>query len=311
MTEPLCWSHVPGKDNPADLVTRGVFAEQLVTSDTWLKGPAFLTDGSVRCETDAVAAHPHVVAAEQSSSVKVSVDTSGKFRELVFKVDRWSSFVMSIRVVGWVLQFINNMTNAKPHRKSGTLSFDELTHSKQQLILSVQQHAYAEEIAALRQGRSISRASKIAKLSPFLSEDGLLRVSGRIQFAKLSYEEKHPIILPKSHLSMLLVRSHHQMLKHAGVVTMIATLRCQFWVVVLRRIAKTVKPECVACQKQEAVACDQPMAPLPSDRVTRSPPFNVTGIDHAGPLYCSDFLIASSICCCSHVPLPELCILNW
>ena len=37
------------------------------------------------------------------------------------------------------------------------------------------------------------------------------------------------------------------------------------------------------------MACDQPMAPLPSDRVRRSPPFNVTGIDHAGPLYCSDF----------------------
>ena len=163
LTEPLCWSHCPGKDNPVDLVTKGVFAEQLVTSDTWLKGPAFLTDGSVRCETDAVAAHSHVVAAEQSSSVTVSVDTSGQFRELVFKLDRWSSFVKSIRVVGWVLRFINNMKNAKPHRKSGTLSFDELTHSKHQLILSVKQHAYADEIAALRQGRSISRGSKIAK----------------------------------------------------------------------------------------------------------------------------------------------------
>ena len=31
------------------------------------------------------------------------------------------------------------------------------------------------------------------------------------------------------------------------------------------------------------------MAPLTGDRVTRSPPFSVTGIDHAGPLYCSDY----------------------
>ena len=62
----------------------------------------------------------------------------------MFKVDRWSSFVKSIRVVVWVLRFINNMKNAKPHPKSGTLSFDELTHSKHQLILSIQQHAYAE-----------------------------------------------------------------------------------------------------------------------------------------------------------------------
>ena len=66
LTEPLCWSHCPGKDNPADLVTRGVFAEQLITSDTWLKGPVYLTDGSVGCEATVEAA---VVVAEQSSSV--------------------------------------------------------------------------------------------------------------------------------------------------------------------------------------------------------------------------------------------------
>ena len=112
-------------------------------------------------------------------------------------------------MVWWVLRFINNIQNAKPHRKSGTLSFDELTRSKHQLFLPVQQHAYGEEIPSLSLGRSISRTSKITKLSPFLSDDGLLRVGGRMQFDKLSYEEKHPIILPKSHVSMLLVRSHH------------------------------------------------------------------------------------------------------
>ena len=86
-------------------------------------------------------------------------------------------------------------------------------------------------------------------------------MGGRIQFAKLSFEEKHPIILPKSHVSMLLVRSHHRMMKHAGVATMISTLRCQFWIVGLRRMAKKVKRECIACQKQDAVACAQPRAP--------------------------------------------------
>ena len=53
-------------------------------------------------------------------------------------------------------------------------------------------------------------------------------MGGRIQFAKLSFEEKHPVILPKSHVSMLLVRSHHRMMKYAGVATMISTLRCHF-----------------------------------------------------------------------------------
>ena len=113
-------------------------------------------------------------------------------------------------------------------------------------------------------------------------------MGGRIQFAKLLFEEKHSIILPKSHVSMLVVRSHHRIMKHAGVATMISTLRGQFWIVGLRRMAQKVKRESIACRKQDDVACAQPRAPLPGGRVTRSQPFIVTCIDHAGPLYGSD-----------------------
>ena len=57
---------------------------------------------------------------------------------------------------------------------------------------------------------------------------------------------------------------------------------------VLRRIAKRVKRMCVSCQCQDSAACTQPMAPLPEERVNPTVPFAVTGLDHAGPLYCCD-----------------------
>ena len=41
-------------------------------------------------------------------------------------------------------------------------------------------------------------------------------------------------------------------------------------------------------EDEDARACKQAMAPLPEDRVKKSPPFSVIGIDHAGPLFCSD-----------------------
>ena len=77
-------------------------------------------------------------------------------------------------------------------------------------------------------------------------------------------------------------------MKHAGVSTLISAVRKIYWVFGLRRIAKRVKRMCVSCQCQDSPACTQPMAPLPEERVNPAVPFAVTGLDHAGPLYCCD-----------------------
>ena len=74
-------------------------------------------------------------------------------------------------------------------------------------------------------------------------------------------------------------------MKHGGVSAMISALRNTFWIVGVRRIAKRVKKECVSCQKQDTVACGQPMSPLPDVRVNQATPFAVTGLDHAGPVF--------------------------
>jgi hypothetical protein len=97
------------------------------------------------------------------------------------------------------------------------------------------------------------------------------------------------VILPKGHLSKILVRSQHYLLKHAGVETLITTLRDEYWIVGLRRLAKSVKSECYRCQVVDSRACNQFAAPLPSARVQQSSVFAVSGLDHAGPLFCLDF----------------------
>ena len=116
----------------------------------------------------------------------------------------------------------------------------------------------------------------------------LLRMEGRLQFSHLSFDEKHPILLPKCHLAVLLVRFQPVLMKHAGVSTMITALRKCYLIIGVRRIAKPVKITCASCQRQDAAACSQPMAPLPPERVNPAAPFAVTGLDHAGPLYCCD-----------------------
>ena len=54
-------------------------------------------------------------------------------------------------------------------------------------------------------------------MDPILEDNGLLRVRGRLSSADMSWEEKHPVILPKNHhVSTLLVRQYHEKVAHQG-----------------------------------------------------------------------------------------------
>ena len=125
-------------------------------------------------------------------------------------------------------------------RRKGDLSFDELQVAKQCLIRAEQENVFSAELDALRKGRTIPKCSPLVKLSPFVAEDGFLCIQGRLQFSQLSWEEKHPIILPKSRLTLLLTRFQHSLMKHAGVSALISSLRNQFWILGFRCLAKHV-----------------------------------------------------------------------
>ena len=210
------------------------------------------------------------------------------------------------------------MRKTKADRVVGDLTYDELQAAKHQLIQCVQEHQYATELAALRQGRSVPKGNSIVKLTPFIVEDGLLRVQGRLQHPSLSCDEKHPIILPKWHLALLVTRFQHVLMKHGRVSAMISALRNTSWIVGVRRIAKHVKKNCLPCQKQDTVACGQSMSPLPNVRVNQATPFAVTGLDHTGPVYTCDspgkkfwiLMFTCGVICAIHLELVQLCLLR-
>jgi hypothetical protein len=82
-----------------------------------------------------------------------------------------------------------------------------------------------------------------------MDDDGLLRMGSRLSHSDLSWEEKHPVILPKCYVIFLLVRQHHILLNHGGVETLVTSLRDSMWIVGVRPMAKSVVKHCVACQQ--------------------------------------------------------------
>lgn len=162
----------------------------------------------------------------------------------------------------------------------------ELEGARRTLFSCIQKQHYAVELEALRSGKQIPRNSPLLKLSPFLDQEGLLRLKRRLQFSDLAYKERHRLILPPCHGAFLLVRGQHIILGHARVGTMITVIRGNYWIFGLRCLAKMVKYKCFPCKQLDAKVCGQPVAPLPKLRVQQVPAFSMLGMDFSGLIYC-------------------------
>jgi len=282
LLDPSCRRHVPGSINPADLLTRGLSAPALVRDPRWIEGPDF----------DAIMTHesPVDASAVVHTLPELCLVSASEPHEnvQVIDMDRFSTYQKLSRALAWALRFISNCRSAVRSRHRGELEANELRASERMLIKQSQSAAFSEDIHRLSNGLPVSRRSSLLSLSPFIDDDGLMRKKTRLQESHLTYDAKHPIILPRDRLSLLLVRSHHFASKHAGVGALMARIQASHWIVGLRCLAKRVKHECVYCRRYDARHCDQMPAPLPAARVQQSPPFTVVGLDYAGPLYCAD-----------------------
>ena len=291
LVPPHSWHHCKGTDNPSDLLTRGISSQELMASEFWLRGPIFLRENTETWPlSDPVYQSEALdieVLKEEKKNPNLPVLLSTQNAPKIFPLERWSSFTKAIRVVGYVLKFVNNLKKGSV-KSFAELSLSELCKAKQILILDCQKNNFAEEYTILTKQQSLPKSSPLFKLSPHVDKDGLMRIQGRLQMSKLHAEEKNPIIIPKGHLSLLLARHIHQFHKHAGVNSMLVFMRDQFWVIGARNICKKVKRECVPCQRQDSKAFYDTRAPLPEVRARPAAPFAITGLDHGGPLYCCD-----------------------
>jgi len=112
---------------------------------------------------------------------------------------------------------------------SSTLQPAELNDALFRWMRIVQAMHYPDELSALAAGRTVSHRSHIARLTPFLDDNGVLRVGGRLKHAIMFYDKKHPMIAPpQSWLTQLIVSSCHLRTLHGGVQLTLAQLRLRF-----------------------------------------------------------------------------------
>ncbi|XP_061759975.1 uncharacterized protein LOC133554813 [Nerophis ophidion] len=293
-SRPEQWQHVPTELNPADIATRSVTAARLADT-SWLCGPLFLKEQlKKQSEEDNFelidpSSDPDIRPLVSTMSTTMSSRLLGSQR--FSKFSSWKSLTHAVgHLIHIARRFQRNPATKDnvckdSHLRHAAISTNELSQSEQIIICTVQREIYADEYTCLQKEESISKDSPLKALDPFIDNDGLLRVGGRIKEAQLQQQEKTPIIIPGSHhVAILLIRHYHEKTQNQGRLFTEGAIRSGgFWIVGGKRRVSSVIHACVVCRKLRGPRQTQKMADLPEDRLSTEPPFTNVGLDVFGP----------------------------
>ena len=138
--EGVCFRHVPSKDNPADLATRGKASTELILSSMWWKGPSWLSKCEHHWPTSKTPVMDNGCQQLFESEIKPSkvlyeaklVVGEAPCEERIDLSDidstRFLSLYKLLRVTGWILRFISRLKTG--NCKAGPITTLELERVK-------------------------------------------------------------------------------------------------------------------------------------------------------------------------------------
>ncbi|XP_015119021.1 uncharacterized protein LOC107042476 [Diachasma alloeum] len=276
-TKHINWLHVPTDENPADLISRGVSPKDLKESKLWWNSPHYLQDENKR---PTEMKNP----ATDLPEVKITeVTLTSMLPTKILHRCSSESFSETSRIVAYCFRFLSAFTEQK---EPSPLNVEELNKAEKIIIKWVQHQEFPIELHCLKEEREIPRKSVLRSLSPFLDCESLIRVGGRLKYASVSENQKHPMVLPaKNHITNIIMSDEHVRLHHCPPEQLLHAVRQRFWPLSGRREAQKVVKHCLKCFRFNPRIPGIMMGELPKERVRGDQrPFTVSGVDYAGPI---------------------------
>ncbi|XP_032790465.2 uncharacterized protein LOC116927537 [Daphnia magna] len=252
----------------------------------WVNGPAFLQQEEKAWPITIKLPEPSVEDPEVSATNWIGlVYGPAEENRLRSLLERNSNNDVVMQIVAWILRFLSNSKLKLLYRDKSCIGVKCIKHADNHCIKSAHLEIYSEEIEALKVKRPLKLSSTLITLSPFLDEQGILRVGGRLNYAPLSFDIKHPKILPHDHpLTRLIVMREHDLLFHPSTERLLSSIRSQYWIIKGRVAIKRYLHKCFTCKRHRPTPCIPLIAPLPRHRlVSFQRPFTHVGIDYFGP----------------------------
>lgn len=283
------WSYVPSKENPADLVSRGVKADVISEASLWWSGPSFLLDSDHCWPKMPNESQKHdlpdlnsCLILNNSTINNDDDDDSNLIKNLILK---YSKFTHLQRVLAYIQRFIHNCKIKNIKKCSNHLSCEELQKSYNLIMHTAQLEMFPDEYIILKSGSSLPKKNRLISLTPFIDSNDILRVGGRLDNSPYSYDIKHPILLCSKHyITKIIFHMHHLKLLHAGPQLLLSNIRQTYWPLGGRNLSKSITKGCIKCFRFKASSVQPIMGQLPESRTTLEFPFLHCSVDYAGPV---------------------------
>lgn len=204
-SDPVQWKHIPGEHNVADDVSRGIAVSEL--SGRWQTGPEFLRLPEEQWPQAEPKPNPEEVEKECKRTLEVRAVL---VMPSIINIDAYCSWKKLVRVIALVLRLTKKLLAKRKKDETevcqGPLTAQELEESRKYLIKAAQKSLHSR-----------LRNDDFKMLSPFRDNEGIIRVGGRMDKAIVSYETKHPALLPHDHkVSRLITQEAYQCEHHRG-----------------------------------------------------------------------------------------------
>ena len=145
----------------------------------WLVGPSFLKSPEANWPQTSL---PQVLEEDCDVLIQSNSLVEVKKPAIYELLERYSSWnVLKAKIV-WLTRF-KNLLSGRNLSTTGKPTISELENAEKDIVRMIQIQVYSEEYTDLNKKKSVKVTSNIARLNPFVGDDGVIRAGSRLELA--------------------------------------------------------------------------------------------------------------------------------
>ncbi len=215
------WRYVPTTDNPADLPSRGMTAQELVSSQLWWHGPQWLANSQSEWPPNLLP-EKHENLPGLRDTVLLTSTTVPATWEFYRK---FSSYHKIVRVTATAIKafaiFKSKLKNAKSVG-SICITQDDLSAANTLLIKLQQLEVFSDGVVTVKKKQQLPRSHPLAGVDVTIDDKALISISGRVRDVQTKEPRKLIPLSTRLSLTKLFLQAEHKRLQHPGISVMMS-----------------------------------------------------------------------------------------